>query len=121
MFDAPQVQLEAYNARDIEAFMRCYTDDCRAEDGAGALLFAGASAMRARYTKMFADSPTLRCALVSRVRRGRNQRACVARWRAPPASCDGGVPHPCRWLDRACAFLSRIALRVFPKTAGCFH
>jgi hypothetical protein len=70
MFDAPQVQLEAYNARDIEAFMRCYTDDCRAEDGAGALLFAGASAMRARYTKMFADSPTLRCALVSRVRIG---------------------------------------------------
>lgn len=69
-FDAPQAQLDAYNARDIDAFMRCYTPDCIAEDGAGNQLFAGAVEMRSRYTKLFADSPNLHCTLVSRVRIG---------------------------------------------------
>jgi hypothetical protein len=70
MFDAPQAQLDAYNARDLEAFMRCYTGDCVAEDGTGQVMFRGAEAMRERYARLFQDSPNLHCRLVSRVRMG---------------------------------------------------
>lgn len=66
--DCPAVrQLEAYNNRDIDAFMACYTKDCRVEDAEGNLLMQGAEAMRARYDSLFKESPELHCKLVSRV------------------------------------------------------
>jgi len=60
-------QLTAYNNRDIDAFMRCYAEDCLVEDGMGNTLMQGAEAMRASYAAMFASSPKLHCRLASRV------------------------------------------------------
>ncbi|GAE34967.1 nuclear transport factor 2 family protein [Halalkalibacter akibai] len=60
-------QLEAYNNRDIDAFMQCYTEDCVVEDGEGNILMTGAAAMRERYAKLFEESPELHCKLVSRI------------------------------------------------------
>lgn len=60
-------QLEAYNNRDIDSFMQCYTEDCRVEDAEGNLLMEGAPAMRARYAALFDESPNLHCKLVSRI------------------------------------------------------
>ena len=44
-----RAQLEAYNRRDLEAFLACYAPDCRMEDGAGAVLAADRDAMRPQY------------------------------------------------------------------------
>lgn len=69
--DPVQAQLDAYNARDVDAFLACYTPDCRIEDGAGTLLMQGHAAMRERYAAMFAASPKLHCVIVQRTRIGR--------------------------------------------------
>lgn len=68
--DPVQAQLEAYNARDLERFIACYTEDVRIEDGAGNLLMQGHDAMRERYGPMFAQNPDLHCRIVSRIRIG---------------------------------------------------
>jgi len=60
-------QLEAYNNRDIEAFMANYSQDCLVEDGAGNQLMQGWDAMYQSYQKMFEQSPELHCNLVSRI------------------------------------------------------
>jgi uncharacterized protein (TIGR02246 family) len=68
--DAVQAQLEAYNARDLEAFLACYTDDCVAEDGEGNRLMQGKAEMRTRYAALFAASPQLHAEIVNRIRIG---------------------------------------------------
>ncbi len=42
-----QRQLDAYNARDVEAFLACYTADCVIEDGEGNRMMAGHAEERA--------------------------------------------------------------------------
>ncbi len=69
--DPVERQLEAYNARDIERFVPCFTEDVLVEDGEGTLLFRGREELRARYGAMFAASPELACRVVSRLRAGR--------------------------------------------------
>ena len=59
-------QLAAYNAHDVDAFMRCYTQDCVIEDGEGARLLTGHAEMRPRYVALFASSPNLHCEIASR-------------------------------------------------------
>lgn len=68
--DPVQEQLEAYNARDLERFIACYTPDVVIEDGAGNLLMRGHDAMRERYGPMFAQFPELHCRIVTRIRIG---------------------------------------------------
>jgi hypothetical protein len=68
--DPVQEQLEAYNARDLERFIACYTLDVVIEDGAGNLLMQGHNTMRERYGPMFAKYPELHCRLASRIRIG---------------------------------------------------
>ena len=68
--DPVQEQLEAYNARDLERFIACYTPDVVIEDGAGNLMMQGHDAMRERYGPMFAQNPDLHCRIVSRIRIG---------------------------------------------------
>lgn len=49
-----QKQLEAYNARDIEAFMALLSDDCVAKDAVtGAVMAQGKQQLRERYTNRF--------------------------------------------------------------------
>ena len=60
-------QLEAYNNRDINAFMNCYSENCIVEDGSGNILMDNKDAMRKRYALLFQESPNLHCGLVSRI------------------------------------------------------
>lgn len=62
-----QKQLEAYNNRDLEAFLKCYSDDCVVEDAEGNILMANREEMGKRYKGLFEESPNLHCHLVSRV------------------------------------------------------
>lgn len=66
MPDPAERQLVAYNARDIDAFVVCYSEDVIAEDGMGARIVEGREALRARYGKMFAEYPDLACEILSR-------------------------------------------------------
>ena len=69
--DAVERQLEAYNARDVERFVACFTDDVVVEDGEGRTLMTGRAEFREAYAAMFAASPALHCRVVSRARAGR--------------------------------------------------
>jgi hypothetical protein len=62
-----QAQLEAYNRRDLEAFLACYAPDCRMEDGAGAVMAADREAMRPSYAALFANSPDLHLDVPTRI------------------------------------------------------
>ena len=65
---AAQRQLDAYNARDLEAFLACYAEDCTVHaHPSGEVLMAGREAMRARYERLFAEHPDLHCRLLARV------------------------------------------------------
>lgn len=70
MTDMVQGQLDAYNARDIDRFMACYTDDVVIEDADGNVTMQGQETMRAHYGAMFAKYPELHCNLVNRIRIG---------------------------------------------------
>ena len=55
--DVVQAQLEAYNAQDLDAFLKTYAEDCVIADLNGAPTQSGAAQIRARYAKTFADFP----------------------------------------------------------------
>jgi len=69
-FDPVDAQLAAYNARDVDAFIACYTADCTIDDGEGTRLMTGHDEMRARYRALFDASPNLHCEIVHRTRIG---------------------------------------------------
>jgi hypothetical protein len=58
-------QLEAYNARDIEAFMRCWHEDALYYAHPEELLARGAAAIRARHVARFQE-PDLHGRLIGR-------------------------------------------------------
>jgi hypothetical protein len=61
-----QQQLDAYNARDIEAFMATYADDAQIFEHPSTLLVEGAAAVRERYTARFQE-PNLYARLIHRI------------------------------------------------------
>lgn len=61
-----QKQLEAYNARDIEAFLATYAEDAQLFELPDKLLARGSAQLRERYTKRFAD-PRLHAEIVKRI------------------------------------------------------
>lgn len=61
-----QGQLEAYNARDIDAFMRFWADDCQYYAFPDQLLANGAAEIRARHIARFRE-PNLRGKLLKRM------------------------------------------------------
>lgn len=65
-----EAQLEAYNARDVDAFMACYTQDVQILDADGGLVVDGWDAMRERYAAAFAREPGVRCQILHRIRHG---------------------------------------------------
>ena len=65
-----EAQLEAYNARDVERFLACYSADVVVQDGAGTTLMQGREAMRAEYEAFFAGYPDLRGEIVQRINAG---------------------------------------------------
>ncbi len=65
-----QMQVNAYNARNLNAFMNCYANDVEAYSIDGKLLFSGADAMRKRYIALFKSSPNLHCEIKNRIVHG---------------------------------------------------
>jgi len=60
-------QVEAYNARDLDRFLECYSADAVIEDGSGQVLMRGREAMRGVYAQLFAQSPELHCEIRQRI------------------------------------------------------
>lgn len=61
-----QQQLDAYNARDIDAFMAIYADNAQIFEHPSTLLVDGLAAVRERYTARFQE-PNLHARLVERM------------------------------------------------------
>jgi hypothetical protein len=59
-------QLDAYNARDIDAFMAWWADDCTYYEFPDRLLAQGTAAIRARHVTRFAE-PNLFGTLITRI------------------------------------------------------
>lgn len=60
-----QAQLDAYNARDVEAILRTYAEDARHYEYPGNLLAEGVLQLRERFRVRFAE-PNLRARLIRR-------------------------------------------------------
>jgi len=69
--DAPEVlvqqQLNAYNARDMEAFLVPYSDSVELYDFPNKLLAKGKAAMQTMYAETFKTTPELHCEIVKRI------------------------------------------------------
>ena len=66
-FDIAQGQLDAYNAQDLDAYLRFFTEDCVIADLNGAISSPNAAAIRARYEKAFATFPQNKADLLNRI------------------------------------------------------
>ena len=62
-----QQQLDAYNKRDIDAFLKPYADDVEIYSFPNKLLSKGKETMRKRYKRMFETIPNLHCTLLNRI------------------------------------------------------
>lgn len=68
-----QQQLNAYNARDIDAFLLPYSDSIELYNfNNHELILKGKAAMREVYSNLFRKSPALHCELVNRISSGEN-------------------------------------------------
>lgn len=65
-----QRQLNAYNFRDIDAFLETYADDVEIYTYPDKLTGKGKEKMRQRYSKMFDANPDLHCEIVGRIEQG---------------------------------------------------
>jgi imidazolonepropionase-like amidohydrolase len=68
--DLAQRQLNAYNFRDIDAFLEPYADDVEVYNFPDQLQFKGKEAMRKGYAQMFENTPNLHCELINRIVQG---------------------------------------------------
>ncbi len=62
-----QEQLEAYNNRDAEAFVKPYAEDVRVYNFPDEFLYEGKDEMYGLYGRMFSRTPDLHCKLISRI------------------------------------------------------
>lgn len=65
-----QEQVDGYNSRDIEAFLKPYADDAELYMFPNELLSKGKEAMRKDYSKMFQELPELHCEIKNRIVNG---------------------------------------------------
>jgi hypothetical protein len=68
--DPVQAQVDAYNARDIDAFVAPYADDVVITDASGRPIMAGVEPIREEYGAMFAASPDLQAEILGRISTG---------------------------------------------------
>ena len=61
-----QKQMDAYNQRDVEAFLSMYSDNIKVFNFPNELLFEGKEKMRERYNNSFNNTPDLHSTLISR-------------------------------------------------------
>ncbi|MGB5498707.1 MAG: nuclear transport factor 2 family protein [Maribacter sp.] len=62
-----QEQLDAYNSRNIEAFVNTYTDDIKVFDFPNKPRFEGKDKMRESYGSFFESTPDLNCEIKNRI------------------------------------------------------
>lgn len=62
-----QHQLEAFNNKDIDAFMEAFSGDAKVENGSGEEIMRGSEEMRVFYRNVFKNSPNLHCDIVNRI------------------------------------------------------
>ncbi|NNK76718.1 MAG: SnoaL-like domain-containing protein, partial [Maribacter sp.] len=62
-----QKQLDAYNDRNMEAFLSTYSDDVKVFDFPDKPRFEGKDQMRERYQSFFTDTPDLHCQIKTRM------------------------------------------------------
>jgi hypothetical protein len=65
-----QAQLEAYNNRDIEAFLKPYAKNVKVYTFPNNLNYEGIDEMRKRYASMFENTKDLHCKIISRIVKG---------------------------------------------------
>lgn len=65
--DLAQAQLDAYNQRDLEAFLMPYADSVAVYTFPNQLQYRGKAEMRKVYGEMFQNLPDLHCSLVNRM------------------------------------------------------
>ena len=65
--DLAQIQLNAYNAKDIEAFLAVYDDSVEVYEFPDKLMYVGLQKMREIYEPFFASATELHCKLVNRI------------------------------------------------------
>ncbi|WP_418499078.1 amidohydrolase family protein [Flagellimonas sp.] len=68
--DLAQRQLNAYNLRNIEAFLEPYAEDVEVYAFPNQLLYKGKETMRKQYAQMFKNTPDLHCELRERIVQG---------------------------------------------------
>jgi hypothetical protein len=68
--DPVDAHVQAYNDRDLDRFIACYSDDCFIEDARGAVVARGHDELRARFKRIFDASPYLHCEILYRARVG---------------------------------------------------
>ena len=68
--DLAQRQLNAYNFRNIDAFLEPYADDVEVYSYPEKLLYSGKEIMRKQYSEMFNEVPNLHCELKERIVQG---------------------------------------------------
>jgi imidazolonepropionase-like amidohydrolase len=69
--DLAQIQLNAYNSRDIESFLSVYSDSVEIYEFPGKLLYKGKDQMRKVYQPFFESAAELHCKLVNRIVNGK--------------------------------------------------
>jgi len=62
-----QKQLDAYNSRDVEAFLKVYSDTVKIYNHPQQLSMDGIEQMRTTFTQMFARTPDLHCTIMNRM------------------------------------------------------
>jgi hypothetical protein len=62
-----QRQLEAYNNRDLDAFLACYADDAKLWRAPATLTEMGREALRERYRRRFDGAPALHATILERI------------------------------------------------------
>ncbi len=72
--DTPEVlaqrQLNAYNLRNLEAFLEPYAEDVEIYNYPDELVYTGKETMRKNYGPMFTNTPNLHCELLGRIVQG---------------------------------------------------
>lgn len=68
--DLAQRQLNAYNFRNIDAFLEPYAEDVEVYSYPDKLLYTGKETMREQYAGMFENTPNLHCELKERIVQG---------------------------------------------------
>ncbi len=65
--DVVQTQVDAYNARDLNRFVQCFSSDAVVLDGEGNQMAEGHQGIRRLYAPQFDSSPNLHCEIKKQI------------------------------------------------------